>query len=97
MPRTHLLVLQVLTLEDRDIISSQNFNDAYFMKNSRCHIRQLTSIILDCCGDIWEVVKNVLCVDSPEGFEIDDIEDQDSGMGPKDTLSFAWRALKESR
>lgn len=28
---------------------------------------------------------------------MDDNEDQDSGLGPKDTLSFAWRALKESR
>lgn len=68
------------------------------MKNSRCtKARRMNSIILDHCADIWEIVKQVLCVDSPEGFEMDDSEEHDSSIGPKDTLSFAWRALKESR
>ena len=89
--------MQVLILEDREIIGSPFFKEVYLTKNSNCQTRQLTSRILDYCDDIWEVVKQFLCVDSPEGFEMDDSEDQDSGIGPKDTLSFAWRALKESR
>ena len=60
-------------------------------------MRRLITKILDCCGDVWEVFKQILCVDSPEGFEIDESEDIDSGSGTKDSLSFAWRALKESR
>lgn len=89
--------LAITNCEDREIISSSLFKEEFSTKNSRCHIEQLTFRILECCNQIWEVVKQYLCIDSPEGFEMDDGEDQDSGMGPKDTLSFAWRALKESR
>ena len=49
------------------------------------------------CFDIWEVVHDVLCSDAPEGHNINegDVNEQESGT--KDTLSFCWRALKESR
>lgn len=87
----------MLISDDREIISGHYFKEECLTKNSRSHTRQLTSRILNYCSDIWEIVKQYLCVDSPEGFEMDDSEDQDSGLGPKDTLSFAWRALKESR
>ena len=47
--------------------------------------------------DIWEAVKETLCYDSPEGHG-DDSEIADRlEIGLKDTLSFSWRALKESR
>lgn len=86
---------EILTLGDREIISSQHFHT--LENSSRSLARQLNTKILDCCGDVWDVVKQVLCVDSPEGFEIDESEENDSGTGSKDSLSFAWRALKESR
>ena len=44
----------------------------------------------------WERVLPMLCDDAPEGYELDG--DQDEGtVGTKDTLSWAWRGLKESR
>lgn len=89
--------LVITNSEDREVISSQVFKGSFLMKDSRQLIEQLTSKILENCNEIWEIVKQYLYVDSPEGFEMDDGEDQDSGIGPKDTLSFAWRALKESR
>ncbi|MCJ1314415.1 hypothetical protein MMC25_008097 [Agyrium rufum] len=48
------------------------------------------------CEETWEVVKPVLCIDSPEGHVVEDGEQDDLDIGVKDTLSFAWRALKES-
>lgn len=43
------------------------------------------------------MVQDVLCSDAPEGHDTseDDLIEQD--IGTKDTLSFCWRALKESR
>lgn len=89
--------LIITDCEDREVVSSQVFKEIFLMKKSIFHKEQLTFRILENCSRIWEVVKQYLCVDSPEGFEMDHGEDEDSGMGPKDTLSFAWRALKESR
>lgn len=60
--------------------------------------REANDRILDCCTKIWEAVKEVLCFDSPEGYEESEEGDSlDQGNGTKDTLSFCWRALKESR
>lgn len=60
--------------------------------------RMANDRILDCCTKIWEAVKEVLCFDSPEGYEESEEGDNlDLGNGTKDTLSFCWRALKESR
>lgn len=43
-------------------------------------------------------MKEVLCFDSPEGYEeFEEGDSLDLGNGTKDTLSFCWRALKESR
>ena len=42
-------------------------------------------------------MKEVLCVDSPEGHTGEDFEEDDLDIGVKDTLSFSWRALKEAR
>ncbi|KZZ95080.1 HEAT repeat protein [Ascosphaera apis ARSEF 7405] len=49
--------------------------------------------ILVLCGKIWIGVRDVLCVDSPEGQHDDPSEDI---AGPKDILSCSWRALRES-
>ena len=53
--------------------------------------------IVSICSGVWDVVKSVLCSDAPEGYDIceDELLEQDTGS--KDTLSFCWRALKESR
>lgn len=53
--------------------------------------------LLDNCEKVWDVVKDVLCFDSPEGHDLDDPEDDGSSVDVKDTLSFSWRALKEAR
>lgn len=53
--------------------------------------------LLDICEKVWDVVKDVLCFDSPEGHILDDPEDDGLTIAVKDTLSFSWRALKEAR
>ena len=42
-------------------------------------------------------MKDVLCSDAPEGYDISEDESIEQDIGTKDTLSFCWRALKESR
>ncbi|KAL4803456.1 putative death-receptor fusion protein-domain-containing protein [Aspergillus unguis] len=46
------------------------------------------------CERIWYEVKPQLCIDSPEGHAAEPIEDLK--VGPKDILSYSWRALRES-
>ena len=53
--------------------------------------------IVTFCREIWEVVRGVLCYDSPEGFTLEEDENNAIDVGTKDTVSFSWRALKESR
>ncbi|KAF7591447.1 hypothetical protein BBP40_001550 [Aspergillus hancockii] len=50
--------------------------------------------ILSLCDRIWNEVKPVLCIDSPEGHTDEPIEDL--AVGPKDILSYSWRALREA-
>lgn len=53
------------------------------------------STVLDVCITIWDMVRSILCVDSPEtAYEA---EDEDSKEGPKDLLAYSWRALRDSR
>ena len=51
--------------------------------------------MVDCLQGIWCVVKPVLCDDAPEGFVPEEAGDVETGS-TKDTLSYCWRALKES-
>jgi hypothetical protein len=51
--------------------------------------------IIAICNQIWLEVKPVLCVDSPEGHTDEALDDL--MVGPKDVLSYSWRALRESR
>ena len=53
--------------------------------------------IVSICSGVWDVVKDVLCSDAPEGYDISEDELSEQDIGTKDTLSFCWRALKESR
>ncbi|KAE8149507.1 putative death-receptor fusion protein-domain-containing protein [Aspergillus avenaceus] len=50
--------------------------------------------IVSMCDKIWNEVKPILCVDSPEGH-IDE-PTMELTVGPKDILSYSWRALRES-
>lgn len=51
--------------------------------------------IVSICDRIWNEVKPLLCLDSPEGHADEPAED--FTVGPKDLLSYSWRALRESR
>ncbi|PLB55905.1 HEAT repeat protein [Aspergillus steynii IBT 23096] len=50
--------------------------------------------IVSICDKIWNEVKPVLCIDSPEGHSDEPAEGL--SVGPKDILSYSWRALRES-
>ncbi|KAI9792195.1 MAG: hypothetical protein M1816_002735 [Peltula sp. TS41687] len=57
----------------------------------------LTSLrrVIECCEQIWDCVRKVLCDDSPEGIISEDNEDEFE-LGAKDRLSYSWRALMDS-
>ncbi|KAK2756662.1 hypothetical protein FQN54_005107 [Arachnomyces sp. PD_36] len=81
----------------RNIVGVPNFyslvsdpEDTTFRKWELFHGRSLSL-----CGRIWVEIKDVLCVDSPEGHT--DSASDDLIIGPKDILSYSWRALRESR
>lgn len=42
-------------------------------------------------------MEGILCHDSVEDYEMEENVDKAVDLGIKDVLSFAWRALKESR
>ncbi|KAJ5564383.1 hypothetical protein N7513_000625 [Penicillium frequentans] len=50
--------------------------------------------IVSICDSVWQEVKPVLCIDSPEGHSDQPLEDFE--VGPKDILSYSWRSLRES-
>ncbi|KAK0823527.1 hypothetical protein LTR73_008430 [Friedmanniomyces endolithicus] len=51
--------------------------------------------LVEAFDGIWEVVKPVLCDDAPEGYTPGHA-DHTEEISTKDTLSYCWRALKES-
>lgn len=55
----------------------------------------LTLRVMYSCSRIWELVKSVLCDDSPEGHLPEELEELD--FGTKDVLSYSFRAVHESR
>lgn len=57
--------------------------------------RKVHDRIVAICENIWTKVTPVLCIDTPEGHTDELIEDL--MLGPKDLLSYSWRALKDSR
>lgn len=81
----------------RHILGSEGFYDSANSSDPdwKAH-RTTNSRILECCTETWAAVKVVLCFDSPEGHDSEEGEIDDLGIGTKDTLSFCWRALKES-
>ena len=82
----------------RYLVSSAEFNSS--LLNHEQHVsgqscREFHDRLFSCCVQVWDTVKPILCVDSPEGQGDD--EEKEADIGVKDTLSFSWRALKESR
>lgn len=53
--------------------------------------------LLQRCAEIWVAIRGVLCFDAPEGHVLDDELFDETEAGSKETLSFCWRSLKESR
>ncbi|KAK7544770.1 putative death-receptor fusion protein-domain-containing protein [Phyllosticta citribraziliensis] len=51
--------------------------------------------ILSNLREVWDCVKSVLCVDAPEGYVPEDMEEEPD-LTTKDILSYSWRALKEA-
>lgn len=49
-----------------------------------------------CCDRVWQLVRHVLCDDSPEGHLPEELEEVE-GLDTKDLLSYSFRAVHESR
>ncbi|EKG10898.1 Armadillo-like helical [Macrophomina phaseolina MS6] len=59
------------------------------------HWKTLHNHILGSLRSIWGCVRNVLCVDAPEGHVPEDMEEEPD-LTTKDILSYSWRGLKEA-
>ena len=53
--------------------------------------------IIVVCRQVWNAVSVRLCVDSPEITDEDADDLEELIAGPKDMLSYSWRALRDSR
>ena len=53
--------------------------------------------IIAICHQVWKGVIDRLCVDSPETAEQDADDLVEVRTGPRDMLSYCWRALRDSR
>lgn len=52
--------------------------------------------LLDDFNTTWNVVKDILSADAPEGHVPEDMEEEMS-LDTKEILSYSWRGLKEAR
>ncbi|OMP83498.1 hypothetical protein BK809_0004879, partial [Diplodia seriata] len=57
--------------------------------------KQLHNHTLDSLRSVWDCVRNILCVDAPEGHVPEDMEEEPD-LTTKDILSYSWRGLKEA-
>lgn len=53
--------------------------------------------VISICRHVWRAVTDRLCIDSPEMTDEDANEPEEVASGPKDMLSYSWRALRDSR
>ncbi|SPO02760.1 uncharacterized protein DNG_05435 [Cephalotrichum gorgonifer] len=58
-------------------------------------VNQLYLDIVGYCSRIWDVVRVILCDDSPEGHLPDDLDEME-GLDTKNLLSYSFRAIDES-
>ncbi len=93
-----ILIRLILNIHIRHIVSRPEYFATLgeSTKNALYWWRKSTERIHLICRDVWEVVRDTLCFDAPEGHETDEEADE-VDIGTKDVLSFCWRALKESR
>lgn len=91
------ILTELLNGFDRLLIDGYHFYSLVF-QTSQAPAKAWRNVhcrILTVCQNIWLEVKSVLCVDSPEGHTDEAMDDL--VVGPKDILSYSWRALRESR
>jgi hypothetical protein len=69
--------------------------DTYQEEGDHALIEQLHQRIVKCSAEAWDIVKHVLCDDSPEGHLPEEMEDIE-GLDTKDLLSYSFRAVHES-
>lgn len=60
-------------------------------------LQDIKNNIFLCCEQVWIAVREVLCYDAPEGRVIEEDDADNLDTGSKDSLSFCWRALRESK
>ena len=72
-----------------------NFHSQISAESESITWRSAHDRIIVICDKVWNEVKPLLCVDSPEGHSDEPAEEL--SVGPKDILSYSWRALRESR
>ena len=78
----------------RYIVLMPNFHTYLSTQSEPASWRTMHNRIVSICDKVWKEVKPVLCVDSPEGHS--DEPTEELSVGPKDILSYSWRALRES-
>ncbi|KAI5238409.1 hypothetical protein E4T43_07441 [Aureobasidium subglaciale] len=59
------------------------------------HLQALYKRLYNIFRQLWNCVHDTLCNDTTEGVAAEELEEEE--IGTKDVLSYAWRALKESR
>lgn len=70
-------------------------NESTFLGEDAVIWLKLQLRMRSCCLRIWEVTKEVLCDDAPEGHVLDDADETE--IDTKDVLSYSFRAIHESR
>lgn len=85
----------LLTINCRSYIVF-SINEKPHDKETMEKVDKLYLDIIGCCRRIWNVVKDVLCDDSPEGHLPDDLDEME-GLDTKNLLSYSFRAIDESR
>lgn len=73
-----------------DMRCLENFSQAFGSED----VRAILDEMLQLCSTIWTDVCGDLCIDSPETSVDEDAAVP--GEGPKDRLSYSWRALRDS-
>ncbi|EGC46735.1 HEAT repeat protein [Histoplasma capsulatum var. duboisii H88] len=78
----------------RYIVSTPEFHSVFpSPETGRPYWRLYHDRLILVCENIWLGVRDILCIDSPEGQDEDAVDEL---RGPKDLLSCSWRALRES-